>query len=98
MESIEPIVRGILDAIVIQDDGVKFIANYASWVKALRELPPKQNSRIFVQLAVLARQFFDADCRSVGMNLAVLARIGLPRLAADGAGVESPARSPAGAL
>jgi hypothetical protein len=79
MEAVEPTVRAILDDIVIQDDGVKFIDNYARWVKTLTKLPPKENSRVFVQLAVLADQFLDADCSSVAMNLAALARIGLPR-------------------
>jgi len=77
MEAIEPTVRAILDDIVIRDDGVQFINNYASWVKSLRERRGKKNSRVFVQLAVLARQFLDADCRSVAVSLAVLARIGL---------------------
>jgi hypothetical protein len=82
MEAIEPTVRAIMDDIVIRDDGAQFIDNFASWVKSLRERPRKENSRIFVQLAVLAGQFRDADCKSVAVSLAALARIGLPRLAA----------------
>jgi hypothetical protein len=65
-----------------------FIDHYASWVKTLSTLPPKENSRVFVQLAVLAGQFFDADCRSVATNLAALARIGLPRVSRDGTKTE----------
>jgi hypothetical protein len=95
MEAIEPTVRAILDDIVIQHDGVKFIDNYASWVKALRKLPPTENTRVFVQLAVLAGQFFDADCTSVAMNLAALARIGLLRLTPHGTKT-GPPTSPSG--
>ena len=79
-EAIEPRVRAILDDVVIQDDGLAFVDNYASWVMVLRKLPPKENSRIFVQLAVLAKQFFEADCKPVARSLASLARIGLLRL------------------
>src|SRR5579872_3296712 len=74
METIDPNVRAILDDIVIEDDGVQFIRNYARWVKTLTNLPPKANSRIFVQLAVLAKQFSDANCKPVAMSLAALAR------------------------
>jgi hypothetical protein len=84
METMEPTVRAILDDIVIQDDGAQFIDNFASWVKCLRERPRKENSRVFVQLAVLAGQFLDADCKSVAVSLAALARIGLPRLTPHG--------------
>jgi hypothetical protein len=80
LEEIEPTVRAILDDVVIQEDGVAYVDNYPSWVMALRKLPPKENSRVFVQLAVLARQFFDADCKPVASGLATLARIGLRRL------------------
>jgi hypothetical protein len=75
----EPTVRAILDDVVIRD-GLAFVDNYASWAMALRKLSPAENSRLFVQLAVLARQFFDAECKSVAASLAALARIGLPRL------------------
>ena len=80
MEAIVPTVRSILDDVVIQDDGLAFVDNYATWIMALRKLPPKENSQLFVQLAVLAKQFFDADCKSVARSLGALARIGLPRL------------------
>ena len=77
MEAIEPIVRAILDDVVI-DGGVNFISNYASWVRVLRGLPAANSGRVFVQLAVVAGQFLEADCKSVATSLAVLARIGLP--------------------
>src|SRR5438552_3971089 len=93
MEAIEPTVRAILDDIVIQGDDVKFIENYASWVMALREQPRKENGRVFVQLAVLAGQFLDADCKSVAVSLAALARIGLPRLTPHGMRTDIPARA-----
>ena len=79
MEAIEPTVRAILDDVVIEDDGVRFIRNYADWVIALSHLPRDQYSRVFVQLAVVADQFLEADCGSVAVSLAALARIGLPR-------------------
>jgi len=79
-EAIDPTVRAILDDVVIEGEGITYIENYPSWVLELRKLPPKENSRVFVQLAVLARQFFDADCKSVAASLAALARIGLTRL------------------
>jgi hypothetical protein len=78
MEAIEPTVRAILDDVVLGDDGAQFIDNFADWIVVLRKRPRKENSRVFVQLAVLARQFVDADCKSVAVSLAVLARIGLP--------------------
>src|SRR5690349_15686585 len=61
MEAVDPLVRSILDDVVIQDDGLAYVDNYASWIKKLRNLPPRENSRVFVQLAIVARQFFDAD-------------------------------------
>src|SRR5258708_7466014 len=73
MEAIEPTVRAIMDDIVIQDDGAQFIDNFSNWVMYLRRRPRKENSRVFVQLAVLARQFLDADCKPVAVNLAALA-------------------------
>ena len=76
-EAIEPTVRAILDDVVIQGDGPEYIENYAGWVKALRKIASKENSRVFVQLAILARQFFDANCKSVAVSIAALARIGL---------------------
>jgi hypothetical protein len=81
LEAIEPTVRGILDDLVIRNDGLAYVENYPSWVMALRKLPAKENSRVFVQLAVVAREFFDADCKAVAVTLASLARIGLNRLA-----------------
>lgn len=81
LEAIEPTVRGILDDVVIRNDGLAYVENYPSWVMALRKLPAKENSRVFVQLAVVAREFFDAGCKPVGVTLASLARIGLNRLA-----------------
>jgi hypothetical protein len=79
-EEMEPTVRAILDDVVIQEDGVAYVDNYPSWVMVLRKLSPKENSRVFVQVAVLAREFFDADWKTVGSSLATLARIGLLRL------------------
>jgi hypothetical protein len=79
-EAIEPAVRAILDDVAIHDDGLAFVHNYANWVMALRKLPPKENSRVFIQLAVLAKQYFDAGCNPVAGSLAALARIGLPHL------------------
>jgi len=79
MEPIEPTVRAILDDIVIEDPDVAFIGNFARWVKTLRALPDKENSRVFVQLAVLADEFLEAECTSVAVSLAALARVGLPR-------------------
>jgi hypothetical protein len=79
-EAIDPTVRAILDDVIIQDDGLAFVDNYVSWIMALRKLSAKENPRIFLQLAVLARQFFDADCKTVALSLAALARIGLDRL------------------
>jgi len=81
LEAIEPTVRAILDDVVIQNDGLAYVENYPSWVMALRKLPAKESSRVFVQLAVLAREFFDAGCKPVASALATLARIGLGRLA-----------------
>ena len=81
LEAIEPTVRGILDDVVIRNDGLAYVENYPSWVMALRKLPAKENSRVFVQLAVVAREFFDAGCKPVAVTLASLARIGLNRLA-----------------
>jgi hypothetical protein len=78
MEAIEPTVRAILDDVVLRDDGAQFIDNFADWIVVLRERPRKENARVFIQLAVLARQFADVDCRSVAVCLAALARIGLP--------------------
>jgi hypothetical protein len=78
VEAIEPTVRAILDDVVIEDDGVRFIRNYADWVVALRQLPRGGRSRVFVQLAVVADQFLEADCDAVAVSLAALARIGLP--------------------
>jgi hypothetical protein len=79
VEAIEPTVRAILDDVVIEDDGARFIRNYADWVMTLRQLPRDECSRVFVQLAVVADQFLEADCGSVAASLAALARIGLPR-------------------
>ena len=78
MEAIEPTVRAILDDVVLRDDGAQFIDNLADWIVVLRKRPRKENSRVFVQLAVLAQQFRDAGCKSVAVSLAALARIGLP--------------------
>jgi hypothetical protein len=78
MEAIEPTVRAILDDVILRDDGAQFIENFSDWVMYLRKRPHKENSRVFVQLAVLARQFLDADCKSLAVSLAALARIGLP--------------------
>jgi hypothetical protein len=78
MEAIESMVRDIMDDIVIRDDGVAFIDNYADWIMGLRKQPRRKASRVFVQLSVLARQYLDAGCKPVAVNLAVLARIGLP--------------------
>ena len=80
-EAIHPTVRAILDDVIIKDDGLAFVDNYVNWVMALRKLPAKENTRVFIQLAVLARQFFDAGCKPVALSLASLARIGLGRLA-----------------
>ena len=90
MEAIEPTVRAILDDIVLQDDGAQFVDNYSKWVVHLRRRPRKENSRSFVQLAVLARQFLDADCTTVATSLSTLARIGLPRLKQQRAKPENP--------
>ena len=79
MEAVDPTVRAILDDIVIEADGAAFIGNFARWVKTLRALPNKEDSRIFVQLAVFADEFLEADCKSVAVSLAALARFGLPR-------------------
>ncbi|HMD87203.1 MAG TPA: hypothetical protein VKO18_21145 [Terriglobia bacterium] len=79
-EAIDPKVRAILDDVIIQDDGLAFVDNYVAWVMTLRKLPAKGNTRVFLQLAVLARQFFDAGCKPVAVSLAALARIGLDRL------------------
>ena len=78
-EPIEPQVRAILDDVVIQDDGLAFVDNFASWIMALRRLPAKENSRVFVQLAILAGEFAEAGCKPVARSLATLARIGLPQ-------------------
>jgi|SRR5579871_6552170 len=78
MEAIEPTVRAILNDVVLRDDGAQFIDNLAEWIVALRKRPRRENSRVFVQLAILAQQFRDADCNSVAVSLAALARIGLP--------------------
>ena len=78
MEAIEPIVRAILDDVVVHEDGTQYIDNYAGWVVQLREQPNIKTSRVFVQLSVLANQFLEADCKPVAVSLAVLARIGLP--------------------
>jgi hypothetical protein len=79
-EVIHPTVQAILKDVVIQDDGPSFVNNYVNWVTTLRKLPPKENSRVFVQLAVLARQYFDLGSKPVASSLASLARIGLSRL------------------
>lgn len=79
-EPLDPQVRAILDDVVIPDNGPAFVDNYVSWIMALRKLPARENSRVFLQLAVLARQFFDANCRPVAQSLASLARIGLDKL------------------
>jgi hypothetical protein len=77
MEAVEPTVRAILDDVVLRDDGVQYIDNFASWIVRLRERPARQTSRIFVQLSFLAGQFLDAGSPSLAGSLAVLARIGL---------------------
>lgn len=79
-KAIDPTVRAILDDVVIQGEGCSFVDNYVTWIMTLRKLPPQENSRVFLQLAALARQFFDADCKPVATSLAALARIGLDRL------------------
>jgi hypothetical protein len=79
-ETVHPTARAILNDVVIQDDGLSFVDNYVNWVMALRKLPARENSRLFVQLAVLSRQYFDAGCKPVALSLASLARIGLGRL------------------
>ena len=78
METIEPLVRAILDDVVVHEDGTQYIDNYADWVVQLRKQPNLRTSRVFVQLSVLADQFLEADCKAVAASLAVLARIGLP--------------------
>ncbi len=80
-ETICPEVRAILGDVIIQDDGVAFVDNYVNWIIALRKLPAKEHSQVFLQLAIFARQYFDAGCKPVGTSLASLARIGLDRLA-----------------
>lgn len=80
-----PTVRDILDSVVIEEDGFAYVDRYAMWVVTLRKLPHRENSRIFVQLAVISRQFFDAGCKPVGTALAALARIGLVRLMRENA-------------
>jgi len=80
-EALAPQVRAILDDVVIKEDGLAFVNNYVDWVMTLRKLPAKEHSRVFVQLAVLARQFSAAGCKPVASSLASLARIGLGRLA-----------------
>jgi hypothetical protein len=79
-EAIERVVRAILDDVVIREDGLAFVNNYARWEVALSALSPKENSRVYLQLAALAKQFFDAGCKPVADSLAVLARIGLRHL------------------
>lgn len=78
MEAVHPLVRAIMDDIAIREDGAAFIDNYAEWIMRLRQQPRRQASRVFVQLSVLAGQYLDAGCKPVAVNLAVLARIGLP--------------------
>jgi len=78
MEAIEPMVRAIMDDIVVRADDVAFIDNYADWIMRLRGQPRAAASRIFVQLSVLAGQYLEAGCKPVAVSLAVLARIGLP--------------------
>ena len=77
LEAMEPTVRAILDDVVVEDDGLAYIDNYASWIVSLRGLRAKQPARVFVQIAVLATQFSEAGCKSVGLSLAALSRIGL---------------------
>jgi len=79
VEAVESLVRAIMDDIVVRDDGAAFIDNYADWIMRLREQPRRAASRVFVQLSVLAGQYLEAGCKPVAVNLAVLARIGLPR-------------------
>ncbi|MGA2987450.1 MAG: hypothetical protein ABSG32_26955 [Terriglobia bacterium] len=79
-EAIDPTVRAILDDVIIQDEGCSFVDHYVTWIMTLRKLPPPENSQVFLQLAALAHQFFDADCKPVAASLAALARIGLDRL------------------
>lgn len=83
-EAVLPIVREILADVVIQDDGTSFVDNYASWVMRLKKLPTADNGRVFVQLAVFAREYAASDCKPVAQSLASLARIGLTRLARGG--------------
>jgi hypothetical protein len=90
MEAITPTVRAVLDDVVIRDDGVTYIDNFAKWAKTLRTLPREENPRVFVQLAVLADEFLDADCKSLALSLAALARIGLPRVSTAGRQTGSP--------
>jgi hypothetical protein len=78
-EPIQPMVRAILDEVMTPGDGVAFVNHYASWVKRLREISPDENRRVFVQLAVLAKQFHEVNCKSVARSLATLSCIGLPR-------------------
>jgi hypothetical protein len=79
-EALDATVRAILDDVKVQENGISFVDNYVEWIMALRKLPAQENTRVFLQLAVLARQFFDAGCKPVASSLAALARIGLDRL------------------
>lgn len=79
-EPMETTVRAILDDVIIQDDGIAYVDNFPDWVMKLRKLPATEYTRVFVQLAVLAREFADAGCKPVASALAALARIGLTRL------------------
>jgi hypothetical protein len=80
-EAIHPTVRSILDDVFVEQDGPCYVDRYVHWVMTLRGLPAKENARVFVQLAVLARQYSEAGCRPVALSLASLARIGLSRRA-----------------
>ena len=79
-EPIDPLVRRILDDVVVREGGIAYVDRYVDWIIELRRIPVQENSRVFLQLAVLAKQYFNSGRRPVGESLAALARIGLNRL------------------
>ncbi len=77
-EPLETMVQAILDDVHVSHDGPMFIENYAHWVLELEKLSVQESRRVFIQLAILARNQADLDDSIViARSLAHLARIGL---------------------
>lgn len=77
-EPLHPTVQAILNDVHVSQGGLTFIDEYADWVVRLKKLNVEESQRVFIQLALLARNYADLeDSTAMARSLAHLARIGL---------------------